>query len=196
MDPAIPKRRYAWAIVVSFISLGFFMFWVCRPLLHAKFTHGYARMGQVPMPNEFMSARYGWDWVILFLGAFNYTYIVLLPMSLLMRNIGEIGEVHGFFARIMLVPNAISFAALLVIMWIFSCNGGRYQWASSLNYCGINPGNAWCPNTGLFTPDVSTQACVISDELWTAWWSTIVFIMLCWIHGLVNASLTRFQVFK
>ncbi len=190
--------RYVAFCILSFLMLLFIWWWSAFPLLLSQFTHDYVRIGTPPSPNEFMSSRYGWDWVFVFLLVTNYFWFVLLPMAVALRkDLPELADVHLWFSDIYFWINLACFVALSVA-WIGFCNttgiGARYSICNSYFYCGKYFPSPWCPNTNIFTPDVSSMGLSVNAEFYTIWWSCLIFLLLVYMSWSMNFSLRKYRI--
>jgi hypothetical protein len=193
--PEVPLRRYIGGTLFLFASALLYWYWLAFPFLNTIFTHGYPRLGS-PMALEFLSARYGWDWVHIYLLALN----VLLPLSLAFamtnNRVEEYTRLHAWFATLFMVIN-IWVVLVLSWRWLFYCNNAYTAMHSACNdyrYCCVFFPSSWCPNTAMCTPSVTSAVLQRNNEMLQNWAFGFAFFLLAVWNRSINSDLKEFGV--
>lgn len=146
VEPPSKQEGTLFAIVISFIYLGLFVYWAAFPLWNTIFVFGYPLRG---VSDLFYSTRYGYQWWFLFFLSFNLAPPMLLFFAINFRKSYLAG--NAFFWLTVLV-SITTFASLVVFLgvWIFDCN---YSWSADsicndYRYCCqfFSSARAICPN--------------------------------------------------
>ena len=192
--PQVPLRRYVTATMFLFMNIAVLFYWIAFPLTNSIFYDGYPRAGTPPSPNMFMSARYTWDWWMVWLLGLNTFLPFLFALALTNNNIEEYARMHRFFSQMALLVNLIV-VIMLTIEWIFGCNG-QFRWfgtqCSDYRWCCVNFPSEWCPNTTPCVPNVTSLDRNL--EQMQHWVFSFVFGLLAFWNASINKDLREFQV--
>lgn len=198
-------RHFVGGTLFAFFTLAIFFYWAAFPLLNTLFIHGYPRFAIPPSPNEFKSARYGYDWWLIWILTLNGILPLLLMMSMMENRIQEYARVYFFIAAF------IAIADIVVFVWLlgracFTCNIYNTPQNTACNdyrWCGVPgfgfgmgstaEGREWCPNVGPFNPPVASAH--LNAEYTQHIIFAGVFSILALLHLAQSRTLTRYGIF-
>lgn len=193
--PPVPIRRYVWSTLFLILSTGLIFYWTALPLVNSIFDDGYPRSGTPPSPNEFQSARYLFDWWLVWVLTLNALVPFCFALALTNNLVEEYARMHDWISSIFVWING-AVVVMLTVQWLFFCNGtflpmGRA--CADYRNCCVNFPAPWCPNTMPCTPAVASLD--RNHEMLQHWVFGIVFGVMSYFHRLINRDLTRFGVF-
>jgi hypothetical protein len=201
----VPLRHYVGATLFLFFSGGFFFYWMAFPLVNTVFFDGLAQLGTPPPPGQteqwsYRTARYGWDWWLVWLLSLNGLLPMMLAWAMAHSGIEQFARLHAWFAKVGLVVNVVV-VVILTIRWGVNCNNGFSGGNTACNdarwCCRFFP-SPWCPNGAPcgydVAPDITSEALVRSQEMLQHWaFGFVFFVFACW-HVSINTDLREFGV--
>jgi hypothetical protein len=190
----VPLRRYVTATMFLWMNMAISFYWIAFPLVNSIFLDGYPQAGTPPSPGTYMSARYTWDWWVVWLLGLNMFLPLLFALALTNNAIEEYTRLHRYFARLAMFSNLIV-VAVLTVQWILLCNGTT-RWfglqCSDYRWCCVNFPSVWCPNTTPCMPAVVNLD--RNFEQLQHWVFSFVFELLAYWHTSINKDLREFGV--
>lgn len=192
----VPLRRYVTATLFLLMNMAVSFYWTAFPLVNSIFYDGHPHAGTPPSPGPHMSARYTWDWWMVWLLGLNIFVPFLFALALTNNSIEEYTRLHRFFSQMAMILNLVV-AIMLSVQWLFGCNGTT-RWfgnqCSDYRWCCVNFPSVWCPNTTPCTPAV-TDLYRNSEQL-QHWVFSFVFGVLAFWNASINKDLREFGVLR
>lgn len=105
----------------SFLYLFAYAYWAGWPLLDTIIPYGYPLMAIPPSPGPLYSARYGWQWVFLWIYNLNILPGIFFILGLIYQRNRLITNLHFWGSLIVSFATTASFAVFLV-SWFAFCN--------------------------------------------------------------------------
>ncbi len=192
-DP-VPMRRYVTATLFVFMNAGVFFYWTAFPLANTIYEHGYPRAGTPPSPNSFQSARYTWDWWMIWLLGLNAFLPMLFAFALANNSIEEFTRLHKFFSTMAMLMNAL-IVVFLTVQWLFFCNS-TFQFlgraCADYRWCCVYFPSEWCPNAVPCTPNVTSAMLERNHVMMQHWVFSFVFLVLAFWNTSINKDMREF----
>ena len=193
-DDATSRRRIN-AFLFCFLHAGIFFGWYALPLANTIFFHGYAQLGSA---DTFVSARYGWDWVHIFLLTLNQLLPASLAWALANADVEEWTRFHRWLSQSAVRVNLWVFL-VLTVRWLLFCNTPFSDGSTACNdyrWCCVFWPSDWCPNYSACGTAFDFLDLSRNMEHVVNWAFSLVFALLAVWNVQINLDLRAFGVLQ
>ena len=160
------------------------------PLANTLFVDGYQQLGA---SDQYLSARYSWDWWHVWLLTLNQLLPAALAWALANADVEEWARLHRWLSVTAIRVNLWVFV-VLTVRWFFFCNTPFSDGNTACNdyrWCLVF-GGPWCPNGSVTS--LAYSALSRNQEMIQHWAFSLVYFLLALWNVQINTDLRDFGV--